>query len=313
MLGVSTDIDSKVYPDITVSDATVKIDGKEVTEDSFDMIVKTDNQYYTFTAINKYDKTLDQEDYPLGELNANEKLALPTKSIEITFTISGIETVLEDIEDGTYIYPETDTTTPPQITEAIATEEPVISEEPTAEPVVSVAPVITAAPSQVTSAPSVVASDTAVTATEEKTSNKTVSVSGAKYTVTDTDKKTVEYKAPTNTKKTSVTVPSQVTIEGTKYQVTSIAKNAFKNNKKLRSVTIGSHVKKIGAGAFQGCSNLKKIIVKSKKLTSIGAKAFKGIQKKAVFTVPKAKYKAYKKLLKSKTGFKKKTMKIKKK
>lgn len=138
-----------------------------------------------------------------------------------------------------------------------------------------------------------------------------VKVAGAKYQVVDTDKNTVEYKAPTSKKNTQVTIPAKVKINGNSYKVVSIAKNAFKNNKKLKKVTIGTNVTTIKANAFSGCSKLKTITVKSKKLKSIGKNAFKGIQKKAVFKVPKAKYKAYKKLLKAKVGFKK-TMTIKK-
>jgi hypothetical protein len=196
--------------------------------------------------------------------------------IEITFTMTGFYT-------------------PP--TQTVETPETPAEETPAVQ-----------TPAAVTSEPAIVASSPAV----EIQKGDQVKVSGAKYTVTDPSKKTVEYKAPVSSKKKSVTIPAQVTINGAKYKVTSIAKNAFKNNKKLRSVTIGANVKKIGSGAFAGCSSLKKIVVKTKTLKSIGANAFKGIAKKAAFTVPKAKYKAYKKLLKTKTGFKK-SMKIKKK
>lgn len=62
--------------------------------------------------------------------------------------------------------------------------------------------------------------------------------------------------------------------------------------------------------AFAGCGKLKKLQIKSKKLTSIGKNAFAGIQKKAVISCPSACRKAYRKLITAKTGFKKKTMKI---
>lgn len=45
---------------------------------------------------------------------------------------------------------------------------------------------------------------------------------------------------------------------------------------------------------------LKTITIKTKKLTKVGSAAFKGIAKKAVFKLPKAKKAAYKKLLKKK-------------
>ena len=110
----------------------------------------------------------------------------------------------------------------------------------------------------------------------------------------------------------SVVIPGTVKISGKNYKVTSIAKNAFKGNKKLKKVTIGANVNKIGKAAFKGCKNLKSIIVKTKKLTAkkTGANAFKGINKKATFKVPKKKVKAYKKIVKAKGAAK--TVKVKK-
>ena len=133
----------------------------------------------------------------------------------------------------------------------------------------------------------------------------------ASYKISDVKSNTVEYKAPLNNKKATVTVPATVKVSGVTYKVTSIAKNAFKNNKKLKKVTIGANITTIGANAFAGCKNLKTVDIKSKKLKSVGKNAFKGIHKKAVFKVPAKKLKAYKKLLNSKAGIKK-TMKIKK-
>ncbi len=97
-------------------------------------------------------------------------------------------------------------------------------------------------------------------------------------------------------------IPSTVKVSGKSYKVTTIAKNALKGNKKLTKLTIGANVKKIGANAFRGCSKLKSIIVKTKKLTKskVGANAFKGINAKATIKVPKAKVKAYKKIVKAK-------------
>lgn len=63
---------------------------------------------------------------------------------------------------------------------------------------------------------------------------------------------------------------------------------------------ISANVTTIGKKAFAGCKKLKKITIKSKKLRSVGKKAFKGISKNAVIKVPKAKKKAYTKLLKNK-------------
>lgn len=88
-------------------------------------------------------------------------------------------------------------------------------------------------------------------------------------------------------------------ILGERYKITSVAANALKGNKKVKTLTIGKNTVKIGKGAFQNCKNLKKIVIKSKKLKKIGSNAFKGISKKAVVKVPKSKKKLYTKLLRA--------------
>lgn len=107
-----------------------------------------------------------------------------------------------------------------------------------------------------------------------------------------------------------VTIPAMVTINEVAYEVTTISNNAFAGNKKITRVTIGKNVTKIGKNAFKNCSSLKKVTVKTKKLSAIGKNAFKGVHKKVFFKVPAGKKKAYKKLWKAKTGYKK-SMKIK--
>ena len=98
-----------------------------------------------------------------------------------------------------------------------------------------------------------------------------------------------------------VSIPATITVKGVKYKVTAVSKNAFKNNKKVKQVTIDKNVKNIGKNAFYGCKNLKKVIIKTTKLTkkTVGKNAFKGIHKKATIKVPKKKLNAYKKLLKN--------------
>ena len=88
--------------------------------------------------------------------------------------------------------------------------------------------------------------------------------------------RTVEYRGSVNQNKKAVNVPDTVVVDGVRYQVASIANNAFKNNKKLTSVVIGKNVTKIGKKAFFGCQKLKKITIKTTKLKTktVGAKAF---------------------------------------
>ena len=125
---------------------------------------------------------------------------------------------------------------------------------------------------------------------------------GASYQVTSAAEKnpTVVYKG-SKKQKASVTIPDTVTIDEVTYKVTSIAANAFKNNKKLKKVVIGKNVTKIGKKAFYGCSKLKQITVKTTKLTkkNVGSQAFKGIHKKAAFKVPKKKISSYRKVFRA--------------
>ncbi len=120
-----------------------------------------------------------------------------------------------------------------------------------------------------------------------------------KVTSSDAQNATVTYIAPQDSQVSHVVIPSAVVIGGMKYKVTAIEKNAFKNNKKLKSITIGKNIERIGAKAFYGCSKLKKITIKTTKLTTkkVGSKAFGKTPKKMKVKVPKKKFKSYKKML----------------
>ena len=123
----------------------------------------------------------------------------------------------------------------------------------------------------------------------------------ATYKVTKSDLKngTVAYVGPINKKATKVTIPATVKIDGITFKVTSVAKNAFKNNKKVKTVTIGKNVTTIGTKAFYGCSKLKTLKIKTTKLVAkkIGSKAFSKTPKSMKVTLPKKKFKTYKSML----------------
>ena len=120
------------------------------------------------------------------------------------------------------------------------------------------------------------------------------------YRVTNAKKKTVVLVKPRKVNNTSFNVPKSVKLANGRYKVVGIEKNAFKNNRKLKKVVIGSQVTKIGANAFSGAKNLKTITIKSKSLKSVGKNAFKGIDKKCKIKVPAKKLNSYKKLLSKK-------------
>lgn len=120
------------------------------------------------------------------------------------------------------------------------------------------------------------------------------------YRVTSAKKKTVVLVKPRKANNTSFNVPKSVKLANGRYKVVGIEKNAFKNNRKLKKVVIGSQVTKIGANAFSGAKNLKTITIKSKSLKSVGKNAFKGIHKNCKIKVPAKKLNSYKKLLSKK-------------
>lgn len=142
---------------------------------------------------------------------------------------------------------------------------------------------------------------------ELKKGSKAALPSGEVYKVTNTKGKTVEYVAP-NKKTSNVVIPATVRLEGKTYTVSAVAGSAFSKNKKVKSITIGKNVTKIGSKAFYQCKQLKKITIKSKKLKTIGKNAFKGIHVKAKIKVPRGKLKTYRKLFKKKGQGKKVTI-----
>ena len=154
------------------------------------------------------------------------------------------------------------------------------------------------------------------------------------YQVTSLSKRTVAVVGIKNTSLTKVTVYNSVKLGDQDYNVTSVAASAFKGNRKITAANIGKYVETVGNNAFAGCPKLKKVTVRGNKLKKIGSRVFyqckalknitikskvlkkagknalKGIHKKAVIRVPKAKYKAYISLL-AKKG-QSKTVKIRK-
>ena len=161
----------------------------------------------------------------------------------------------------------------------------------------------------------------------KKKGTKFKDAAGNQYKVTGSDQKnpTVEYTKPKSNAKGNVKIPASVRYDGVTYKVTSVADKAFRNNKKVTNITVGTNVKSIGRSAFEkctklktvtvgknvteigknafgSCKNLKTLTIKSAKLTKKGlaSGSFKGISKKTVVKVPKGKVKAYKKLLQSK-------------
>ncbi|MDE5779300.1 MAG: leucine-rich repeat protein [Lachnospiraceae bacterium] len=111
--------------------------------------------------------------------------------------------------------------------------------------------------------------------------------SKAVYTVTQAGKTggTVSYTKSADNKATSISVPNTVIVNGISYKVTSVAQNAFKNNKKLTKVTIGNNITAIGSNAFYGCKKLKNVSMGTN-VTTIGTKSFYKCTNLTKITIP---------------------------
>lgn len=137
-----------------------------------------------------------------------------------------------------------------------------------------------------------------------KKGKKLTDSKGAIYKVTSdkTGSPTVEYSAAAKGAKGTITIPAQVTIKGVTYKVTSVGASACRNRAGITKVIIGKNVKKIGNRVFSGCKKLKKVTIKTTKLTesTVGSNAFSGISSRVVVKVPESKVKAYRKLFKKK-------------
>lgn len=131
--------------------------------------------------------------------------------------------------------------------------------------------------------------------------SNSVKVSNGMYTVTNEKNKTARLDKVSSKNKTTLTIPATVKIGKKTYKVVAIKANALKNNKKIKNLVIGKNIKTIGKQAFYGCKNLKKITIKTTKLTakSVRKQAFAKLNSKATIIVPTGKFGEYQWLLKA--------------
>lgn len=178
------------------------------------------------------------------------------------------------------------------------TPNPTVSSAPTGNLSASAAPGTTAQPGE-TGQPQKPEETTAPEAKPAEKGEKLRDKNGAGYIVTKADSKNPEvaYQKAAATKGT-VVVPDTVVVDGTTYKVTSIEKKAFGTGKKIKTIILGKNVKYIKKDAFADCKTLRKIVVKTKKLTkkTVAKKAFRGVRKNVRIVVPKKKKQAYRKL-----------------
>jgi len=85
---------------------------------------------------------------------------------------------------------------------------------------------------------------------------------------------------------TNVTVPNTVSFDGRTYTVTCINANAFRGNRSIKKITLGTYLRSIEHYAFYNCPKLAKVVINSKKLVNISNYAFKKTTKSLKVYVP---------------------------
>lgn len=240
ILGISTDISKNLYPGITVTDATLKIDEKTVTDAPLKLSAESEDDYYKFLFVNKWGK----DNYPLTAVNDSEKLAVPSKGIEISFKINGLSKALADIASGNYINSETGEKTAPQ-------------EDQNTENTLKKGTVFTSGnfKYKVTKAASGSKDGTVTLIGLSKKGRSAKSLTVAAV-VKGSDKKT--YAIRTISKKAFANA-NAAAVKLNK-NITSIPESAFQNCKKLKTLTLNAPLKKVSKNAFNGCE--KTITVK---------------------------------------------------
>ena len=191
-------------------------------------------------------------------------------------------------------------------------EVPEITPEPTVPAVPTVVPPVrTPVPTQTVQATQTPATPAPTPVSTSKTNRKKpakvgkiiTSSAGYRFKVTSSKVKNPEvalYRPGSGRKE--VKIGTKVTINGISYSVTSVCERAFRSNKRVKKVSLGSRVDKIGKEAFANCRNIKVLYIYSPRLkaSDIGENAFKGINKRVKISVPKAKMKEYKELFREK-------------
>ena len=109
----------------------------------------------------------------------------------------------------------------------------------------------------------------------------------------------------------SLKIDNYIKINGKLFKITAISARVLCRYKYLKKITIGGNITTIGKKAFYQCTKLKKIVIHSTKLKSVGIKAIRGINKRARIKIPKKSLKPYKKIFRPKVGYRR-SMKIKK-
>ncbi len=150
-------------------------------------------------------------------------------------------------------------------------------------------PTVTPAPA---TAPTAAVTPTPAAATKEPVVGDIVSDGTSEYEVTSVNsidgvvtEGTAVYKKNLDSKLTTIEIPDVVTVDDVSYNVTGVANDALKGNKKIKKLIIGENVETIGKRAFSGCIKLASVNMKSPVLKTIDDNAFFNCKSLKSYTV----------------------------
>lgn len=105
---------------------------------------------------------------------------------------------------------------------------------------------------------------------KNKSENVTgINIDGINYTLENEEAYVIYYDGINN----SITIPKEITVGVSNYNVTKILDNAFKDNKKIETVILPQTINYIGNSAFENCVKLKSITI-PKNVNYIGKNAY---------------------------------------
>ena len=219
-----------------------------------------------------------------------------------TEEVTEAEVTTEEVVEVPEVVTEEEVTTEATTTEAATTEEATTTEEPTTEVATTEEVTTEVATTEEPEAEPVITEEF----DEEEPDGEDVYEEGdeietASATYIVTDEAEVEYsEVADEVTASTISIPKTITVNGKVFKVTAIGEGAFKGNKNIKKVTIGSNINEIGEYAFYGCKKLKTIVINTKSLNSsrIGSNAFKKLPTNVTIKAPKSKTKSYKKFFK---------------
>lgn len=113
---------------------------------------------------------------------------------------------------------------------------------------------------------------------------KTTCTSSSRLIYRVNGKQTVSCCGTSNSNIRKVTIPSTIKYHGITYKVTSVKSNAFRDKKRLSSVSVGNQVSVIGSRAFYNCRSLNRVTTGTG-LKQIDSYAFGRVKRGCILTI----------------------------